>query len=699
MCCESATVELPAEVAEALAQYRHLLHPPAGGQDPTWGETIRLWLPAMLTALRFRSFDELIDQAVRRVNARATDGATVTAQDDEPRGENFAEVLRDLLDYDHLPTGLAVVHVDDSDLTLVQGPARQVIPGQEVHMVVLIDSALGTSVTVDVEGTPVHVGPRSAATVDITVGYHHPEITVSSAAAHLVARVVAPRPSGLLRLVSADVVRWSVVDEDGIGWFPQGALRKWDFHERPFFHAAQAELEVPAGRITVRATRGLEYAAVQAIAEVDGSGLASVTLNPPRRFDPATAGWFGADLHVHMNYTGEFVVEPAQAAAMQFGEGLHVMSLVAGNATTSRVFDREALDAWVGGPLPWSADEAVAQMGVEYRNDLLGHFHATGPSANPGVFQTGHAHSDHPEDWPANATAAQAFQHLDAIIGYCHPVFQPLTEDGPATEVFDGRPRSDEARELVVDAALGLVDSVDVLSNANPFGSAVLYRRLLGAGRRLAVTAGTDVFLSMSRASIYSNPPGAARVYANVEGALTLTSFKDAVRAGRTMATNGPWLSLTVDDVGPGTTLDGASGRRVRAVVEVTGPGVNRVELRSAAGVVAASDIDGDGRLVMDVDVSEPTFLVAVAHGGTHPDVLQECVFAHTSPVYLNVEGRPVARREDVEWCINWIDQLQELLDRSGVFLTGDHRREVKAVMESARRVYVGALGDDLRTG
>lgn len=132
---------------------------------------------------------------------------------------------------------------------------------------------------------------------------------------------------------------------------------------------------------------------------------------------------------------------------------------------------------------------------------------------------------------------------------------------------------------------------------------------------------------------------------------------------------------------------------------EVTGCGVNRLELRSAAGVVAASAVDRDGRLVMDIDVSEPIFLVAVARGGTHPDVLQGCVFAHTSPVYLNVEGRTVSRREDVEWCINWIDQLHQPLDRSGVFLTDDHRQEVNAVMEYARRVYVGALGDDLRTG
>ena len=91
---------------------------------------------------------------------------------------------------------------------------------------------------------------------------------------------------------------------------------------------------------------------------------------------------------------------------MQLGEGLRLMNLVAANATGTRVFDREALEEWAGHDLPWSLGLVRPPMGVEYRNDLLGHVHALGVSRPPVVYHTGHRGiSAHDEDWPPNSTA------------------------------------------------------------------------------------------------------------------------------------------------------------------------------------------------------------------------------------------------------------------------------------------------------
>ena len=38
-----------------------------------------------------------------------------------------------------------------------------------------------------------------------------------------------------------------------------------------------------------------------------------------------------------MNYSGDLVCEPSQAAMMQLGEGLHLMNLVAANASGAYV--------------------------------------------------------------------------------------------------------------------------------------------------------------------------------------------------------------------------------------------------------------------------------------------------------------------------------------------------------------------------
>lgn len=146
-----------------------------------------------------------------------------------------------------------------------------------------------------------------------------------------------------------------------------------------------------------------------------------------------------------------------------------------------------------------------------------------------------------------------------------------------------------EARELVADAALGLVDSLDLLGLNDAEGTAVLYHHLLNCGLRLAATAGTDVWLSFSRGSLISNPPGWARVYADLRGArLSVAAFQEAIRAGRTMATTGPWLELAVDGRGPGDVLDAVTGQRVAVSIHAQGLGIERLELIGPDGVPGA---------------------------------------------------------------------------------------------------------------
>jgi hypothetical protein len=223
---------------------------------------------------------------------------------------------------------------------------------------------------------------------------------------------------------------------------------------------------------------------------------------------------------------------------MQQGEGIHLLNLVAGNLTVSRVYDRELLEGFVGTDLPWSDEATVARMGVEYRTDLLGHMHGLGPSRPPVAYHSGHEHSDHPDDWPPNSVACEDLRSAGATVGYAHPVFEPFPADG-STDSFLRPERSVEARELVADAALGLVDSVDLISPFSSEGAIYLYHRLLSCGLRLAATAGTDVFLSFANGPWWtSSPPGRGRVYANLGAEpLSVDAFKAAIRDGRTMVT------------------------------------------------------------------------------------------------------------------------------------------------------------------
>jgi hypothetical protein len=684
MCCDGHhhVEPLPVAVAESLVEYRAALD----HFGPTWRELEVQ--PRMRWMLRYEPATRLAPTKaiVAEIGGTLSDDITMV---DWLRGTRA--VLGGKARY----PGTIVLRLDDggSDCSVV-GPQRA-LPGAAVCWDVFIDSKRSAPAVVSTNGLAHSVpsGGAAVAQLLLTADATHGSLRIDGEAI-AVDHLLTVMPAGELTVTSDRVIRWSVVDEENEGWFPAGVLEKWDNHNRPYFHARTAVLSVPAGTtLTVTATAGLEFERIEATVTVDEGGAAEVELTPERRIDPAADGWFGGDMHIHMNYSGEQVCSPHQAALMQCGEGLHVANLVAGNLATSRIMDEGAFRAWVGTTVPWSNEHHLAAMGVEYRNDLLGHFHAFGPRAAPSRFCTGHLGSDHPVDHPANAVAAAELQDSGATIGYCHPVFSSLEDDSSPAAVFHGTVRSMEARELVADAALGLVDGVDLISPADSRGSAILYRRLLGAGIPLAATAGTDVFLSFRKALTFANPMGFGRVYAKVDGELSVDSFQHAVRNGRTVVTNGPWLELHLDTHGRrgelGDRIDIPAPASVTAVVSVSGVGADTVEVRTADGVAASFEVpDGDGRFQAQIEIDDPTFVVAVASGPMSPDVLGWYAYAHTSPVYVDVAGARVARAEDAQWCLDWLDEFEALVDRAGRFDHDHQLGDIVAVIDEAREYY-----------
>ena len=666
MCCqETNTLSLPPEAIEALAHYRKLRA--ERGWD--WGEE---QLPEFFRWARFSLLGPVLD-------AVAETG-------------DWARAVRTVIG-DDVPPGIVVLQVDgDGGVRADVGPARIAIPGHTVAIDVVVDSAAESELFLTVAGREVRVGPRGAAIETIDLDGADPVFTVAFGGETLnVEGAIRPCAAAELRLSSPRCARWSVTDASGGAWFPEGALAKWDAHHRPFFHGHDVTVAVPAEALEVVCARGLEFGRAEVDVLPTAGETRVVECDPPRLFDPAAEGWYGGDLHVHMNYSGDLVCAPGDAARMQLGEGLHLMNLTVGNLSRSLVYDREILEQLRDADLPWSTGDVVARMGVEYRNDLLGHVHALGPSGPPTRYYAGHENSDHPEDWPPNKAACDELRGLGATVGYAHPALEDFPEDG-STERFFRIPRSVEARELVADAALGVVDSVDLISPTNDEGAVFLYHRLLSCGLRLAATAGTDVFLSFSHGpGVASNPPGWGRVYAQLgDRGLSVEAFKEAIRAGRTVVTNGPWLTLEVNGQGPGAVLDLAPGDRLDLRARVLGPGAEHLTLVGPDGVVAEGDAARELGFETTLD-DGPTWLAAVARGAGHPNTLDGSVLAHTSPVYVDVAGRRVARAADARWCLQFLDTLERFVDEHGRFDPATRAArfgDLVAVLDEARSFY-----------
>jgi hypothetical protein len=642
MCCECVEIlELPAEVIEMLAHYRRLQR--ERGWD--WGAER---LPALFRWARFSLLGPVIERA-------------------GPDGD-FAGAVRSVVGTD-VPAGIVMVRIDaGGGVSVDTGPARPAIARRTVPVDVVVDSAADRDLVVVVAGRRVHVAGGGAAIETIDIDGSDPTLRVTCGAqTAVVDRAVARVDGAELRLVAPTCVRWSVVDANGGAWFPDNVPRKWDVHHRPFFHGREVTVPVPATELRVVCARGLEFDRVERVVCPDPGQRLVVEVDPPRLFDPAGAGWYGGDLHIHLNYSGDLVCTPQDAARMQHGEGLHLANLVAGNVSSARVYDRELLEQFPDVDLPWSGADMVARMGVEYRDDLLGHVHALGLRGTPSRYHAGHEHSDQPDDWPPNEAACRELRSLGATVGYAHPSFAAFPDDW-STERFFAAPRSAEARELIADAALGVVDSIDLISPFDNDGAVFLYHRLLSCGLRLAATAGTDVFLSFSHGpGVASNPPGWGRVYADLNGAaLTVAAFQDAIRAGRTLVTNGPWLTFDVDGHGPGTVLDRGAGSRIEVRAQAHGAGAEDVTIVGPDGVLARCPAAEPLRCTVTVD--GPLWIAAAVRGPGNDRVLDKSVFAHTSPVYIDVTGRRVARAADARWCLGYLDTLQEYVERHGSF-------------------------------
>ena len=176
-------------------------------------------------------------------------------------------------------------------------------------------------------------------------------------------------------------------------------------------------------------------------------------------------------------------------------------------------------------------------------------------------------------------------------------------------------------------------------------------------------------------------------MYVKLDAPFSYDSWFKALKAGRSMATNGPMLFLTVDGKEPGDVLRVAPGRyRTLAVhAEVSsGKPLDRLEVVFNGKTIRT--VRGARDLKMDFEVeAAPGWFAARAF--EKPD--RTVRFAHTSPVYVEVPGRsaPVPE-EDAQFFIRWIDREMNFYRAASGFRDPAHRSEMLALFAAARSVY-----------
>jgi hypothetical protein len=447
------------------------------------------------------------------------------------------------------------------------------------------------------------------------------------------------RPLVRLRVEISGPMRIYITGADGLGYAPPGSISRFaPLPAEQFFHARDSfEIELPAGETLVEAARGLEYE--WASQRIELRKPATIRLAPRRWIDMAGRGWYSSDAHIHANYTADHhqTVTPADVLTYALAEDLHIPNMMVANSFGAFIHDREQ---FTGAPDKLSRPPYLIWWNEEMRNSgTYGHMCFYGLRSLVEPLYTGFNNTPHPDDYPPNYIQAKAARAQGGAVTYAHPGYSASIDNF-------------SARELPIDLALGEVDAMDVMSN-NPEEFAMEnWYRLLNCGFRLAISAGTDSFTNVADHYV----PGGHRVYVHTgaRGPLTYGAWIAGYKAGRSFASNGPMIFLTVNGKEPGDEIALPAGRHKLRV---------KVEMRSAAA--GRQDkleliVNGEARPVSgEIEVDRGSWIAARVMGPWRRSVLNDtATFAHTSPVYVTVGGERARSPKDAKFWAEWIDQL-----------------------------------------
>jgi hypothetical protein len=397
-------------------------------------------------------------------------------------------------------------------------------------------------------------------------------------------------------------------------------------------------IDLPVGRVDVEVVRGFDRRPLRRSIEV-GDGRAPLVLPLEAGPAPKDRGWISVDCHVHF-------ISPTSALLQARAEGVEIANLLATQWGDHHTSLSDLPAAVVSDP---SGRHHVV-MGSENRQNMLGHVGLLGasdpvlPMASAGSPEArlGDPLDRLMRDW-ADASRAQG--------GLAIAVHFPLPYAEVAADIVAGRIDAVELQALTPGA-----DGPSIRE----------WYRFLSCGYRLPIVGGTD---KMS-AEI---PLGAIRTYARIDPnePPSFAAWAGAVRGGRTFVSSGAFVDLWVDGHEPGDVIrfrKRGGTVDVQAEAMASQPVIDGLELVHDGVVIARVEARGTDHLQLTerVPVTGSGWLAARV---TSPDTIRSGfatnMGAHSSPVYLEVDGRRPFDADDaaaigtiIDGARTWIEQV-----------------------------------------
>jgi hypothetical protein len=491
---------------------------------------------------------------------------------------------------------------------------------------------------------------------------------------------------GSLRVSIADqmtgkplTARCYLTDPAGQLWSPQGAVNYVKLPEQHFIAEGGFRIALPPRTYTLTVERGTEYRSVSRQIEIKSNESREEKIELERWINMNARGWYSGDLHNHRDWR--------EMPLLLLAEDLNLAP---------------TLTQWV-----W-------EDGLNSRAPTL----KPGEAAIRQVDAT-HSYSvvdteiERLREGPGAVDLVGLSQPLE-FHGY--RLFPPNTVFTEQAHRQGGYVDAEKItwRDVVALVALGQVDFAGIVYNHfnrhgvetetaawgmipkerpeydTPAGMALwameVYYKFLNCGFKLPVSAG-------SASGVKASPLGFCRVYVHLPGEFGYAEWFRSLKVGRSFATNGPMLFLTVDGHEPGESIEipageGKTSRPLRVEADVVAAAdIDRMEILYKGKIITSVNGDGSSsNLSAEVELEPQESGWIVARAFERP--LEKARFAHTSPVYVHVAGGPGIVAEDARFFLAWIDREIAFYEKHSGFRAASDREVMLEMFRRARRVY-----------
>ena len=419
------------------------------------------------------------------------------------------------------------------------------------------------------------------------------------------------------------------------------------------------QARLPVGDVFVEMVKGFEYEPVRQRVHIE-PGQNALHLAIKRALNWRSKGWVSADPHVHF-------LSPQTAWLEAQAEGLNLVGLLATQWGDIFTNVGDVTDGVSG----VSRDETLISVGTENRQNPLGHIILLG--ARGGVIHPLSV-GTHGESFLGDAIGSSMADWADQ----CH------RQGGVAIIAHFGNPHC----EAIADIVLGKADAISVhtLATVQRGLEIVAVRewyRVLNTGYRIPLTGATDKMAA-------TIPVGAIRTYTHIgDQELTFDNWARATCAGRTFTSTGPMLNLRVDGhrVGDEIRLPGSGGTlSIEAEAEAVLP-FHLLQVVFNGRVIAEVTAEGGATaqtLRQEVTITESGWIAArcLSH---FPDDPQIRLSAHTSPIYVVLDGKELLNVSDAEYLLTLLEGGVAWLETLATVASPERHKRILSVFRDAQ--------------